>query len=210
MRYDSKSLVKASRFVEWFPLHDETFKSEVYNRIDELVMAEAEYCDKGNYKHLANIFTALAVYWTLRRHGATEEEAYNTVSSVVWEYVEKHMAPDYRKISKAGFFFPLIRKMLPTMFAKGSGYGWKYTWHPEEQKHRLRFECNSCIYAQILPKYGAPKLGGIFCHCDILNYGELYDIDFIRTETLCQTGNDCNFLFVKHPREETFTRTKSI
>ena len=42
------------------------------------------------------------------------------------------------------------------------------------------------------------------------NYGNLHNIDFIRTRTLCQGGDCCDFRFVKHRRGEEWGRTKSI
>ena len=40
----------------------------------------------------------------------------------------------------------------------------------------------------------------MFCRSDIINYGNLHDIDFICTKTLCQGGDCCDFRFVKHRR----------
>ena len=40
------------------------------------------------------------------------------------------------------------------------------------------------------------------CHSDIINYGNLHNIDFIRTQTLCQGGKKCDFCFVRHRKGE--------
>ena len=50
----------------------------------------------------------------------------------------------------------------------------------------------------------------MFCHSDIINYGNLHNIDFIRTQTLCQGGDCCDFRFVRHKKGEVWERTKSI
>ena len=46
------------------------------------------------------------------------------------------------------------------------------------------------------------------------NYGHLCNIlphtDFIRTQTLCQGGDLCDFRFVRHAKGEQWERTKSI
>ena len=42
------------------------------------------------------------------------------------------------------------------------------------------------------------KLGAMFCHSDIINYGELPYTDFRRTKTLCQGGDCCDFDFVRY------------
>jgi len=50
----------------------------------------------------------------------------------------------------------------------------------------------------------------MFCRSGIINYGNLHDIDFICTKTLCQGGDCCDFRFVKHRRGEVWERAKSI
>lgn len=50
----------------------------------------------------------------------------------------------------------------------------------------------------------------MFCHADIINYGSLPYTDFIRTQTLCQGGELCDFCFVRHKKDEVWERTKSI
>lgn len=50
----------------------------------------------------------------------------------------------------------------------------------------------------------------MFCRSDIINYGNLHDIDFICIKTLCQGGDCCDFRFVKHRRGEVWERAKSI
>ena len=42
------------------------------------------------------------------------------------------------------------------------------------------------------------------------NYGNLHDIDFQRTQTLCQGGQKCDFCFVRHRKGEVWKRTESI
>lgn len=47
-------------------------------------------------------------------------------------------------------------------------------------------------------------------YADKGNYGHLHNIDFQRTQTLCQGGQMCDFCFVKHRKGEVWQRTKSI
>lgn len=54
------------------------------------------------------------------------------------------------------------------------------------------------------------RFGRMFCHSDIINYGNLHDIDFQRTQTLCQGGQKCDFCFVRHRKGEVWKRTESI
>ena len=46
----------------------------------ELIEEEKEYCDKGNYSHMAQILTSIALYEVLQKHGSSEKEAYRIVS----------------------------------------------------------------------------------------------------------------------------------
>lgn len=56
------------------------------------------------------------------------------------------------------------------------------------------------------------KLGAMCCHADIINYGSLPYTDFIRTRTLCQGGDFCDFRFVRHKTDagDGWERSKSI
>ena len=54
------------------------------------------------------------------------------------------------------------------------------------------------------------RFGKMFCHSDIINYGNLHNIDFIRTQTLCQGREKCDFCFVRHRKGEAWERSKSI
>jgi hypothetical protein len=56
------------------------------------------------------------------------------------------------------------------------------------------------------------KLGAMCCHADIINYGSLPYTDFIRTKTLCQGGDVCDFRFVRHETEagDGWERSSSI
>jgi len=73
-------------------------------------------------------------------------------------------------------------------------------------------EKTTCIYAKILGRRGLMKLGAMCCYADIINYGNLPYTDFIRTQTLCQGGEMCDFRFVRHPTDagDGWERTKSI
>ena len=72
--------------------------------------------------------------------------------------------------------------------------------------------CNECIYAKILGKRNLMKLGSMCCQADIINYGELPYTDFIRTKTLCQGGDLCDFRFIRHKTDagDGWERNKSI
>ena len=208
-QYTPEKLVAVSRYQNFFPTLDETVRRDVYARIAELMDEEKEYCDKGNYKHMAQILTSVALYETLQKHGKSEEEAYKIVSEEMWAFLDPS---GMQKLAGKSFFMPLMKKIVKKKKKKGSGVGWRYTWHKDDPKDRFHFECNECIYAKILGKRNLMKLGAMCCHADIINYGSLPYTDFIRTKTLCQGGDKCDFLFVRHATDagDGWERSESI
>ena len=207
--YVPEKLVAISRYQNYFPTLSKDIREEVYTRMAQLIEEEKEYCDKGNYKHMAQILTSIALYEILQKHGKSEEEAYRIVSEEMWKFLDPS---SMQKLAKKSFFLPLMKKIVPFGFKNGSGYGWKYTWHDDDPKDVFRFECNECLYEKILGRRGMLKLGAMCCHADVINYGKLPYTDFIRTETLCQGGKQCNFRFVRHDTDagEGWQRTDSI
>ena len=209
MKYQAEKMVAVSRYQNYFPTLPRDIQKGVYERISELFEEEKQYCDKGNYKHIAQILTSIAIYEVLQRHGASEEDAYKAVSEEMWKFLDPS---GMQNLAKKRFFLPLMKKIVPFGFKKGSGTGWRYTWHKDDPKNEFHFECNECIYAKILGRRGLMKLGSMCCHADIINYGSLPYTDFIRTKTLCQGGDVCDFRFVRHETDagDGWERSKSI
>jgi hypothetical protein len=209
MNYTPEKLVAVSRYQNYFPTLSKEIQNDTYMRMHELLEEEKEYCDKGNYKHMAQILTSIALYETLQKHGKSEAEAYKTVSEEMWKFLDPSKM---QKLAKMRFFLPLMKKIVPFGFHKGSGTGWRYTWHENDPKNEFHFECNECIYEKILKPRGLLKLGAMCCRADLINYGSLPYTDFIRTQTLCQGGTLCNFRFVRHETDagEDWQRSRSI
>ena len=205
-KYIPEKMVKISRYQNFFPSLESDIQQDIYRRMNELIKEEQEYCDKRNYEHMAQILTSIAMYEILQKYGKSEEEAYRIVSEEMWKFLNPE---PMQKLARKSFFLPLMKKIVPFGFRHKSGYGWRYTWHQNDRKNRFQFECNECIYAKILGKRGLLKLGAMCCHADIINYGNLPYTDFIRTKTLCQGGDCCDFLFVRHDSED-FERSQSI
>ena len=207
--YTPEKLVAVSRYRRYVPTLSRELQSDIFARIRELIEEEQQYCDKGNFKHMAQIFTSIALYQTLQKHGKSEEEAYKITSEEMW----KALTPKtFKKMAKLPFFLPLMKKILPFGFRHGSGAGWRYEWHLDDPKDRFHFECRECVYRRIFEEQNLMKLGAMFCHADIINYGELPYTDFRRTKTLCQGGECCDFDFVRHRTDagDGWERSKSI
>ena len=207
--YTAERLVAISRYRNYFPTLPEDVRRDVYSRIEALILEEKRYCDQGNYSHMAQILTSIALYEVLQARGRTEAEAYRIVSEEMWKFLDPS---PMQRLARRRFFLPLMKRLVPFGFKKGSGFGWRYTWHRDDPKREFHFECNACIYAEILGRRGMLKLGAICCHADIINYGNLPYTDFIRTQTLCQGGDLCDFRFVRHDTDagDGWTRSRSI
>ena len=56
------------------------------------------------------------------------------------------------------------------------------------------------------------KLGAMFCHSDVINFGSLPYTDFRRSKTLCQGGDCCDFDFVRYETDagDGWERTESV
>ncbi len=74
--YEPKQMVASSRYQNYFPTLPAELQQDVYSRMNELLMGEKEYCDKGNYAHMSQILTSIALYEILQKHGYAEAEAY--------------------------------------------------------------------------------------------------------------------------------------
>ena len=208
-QYSPEKLVAISRYQNYFRTLPVNLQRNVYARLTELIVEEKVYCDQGNYKHISQILTSIALYEVLQKHGKSEAEAYEIVSEEMWKFLDP---TGMQKLAKWRFIMPLMKKIVPFGFKKGSGTGWRYTWHEDDPKNEFHFECNECIYEKILSRRGLLKLGAMCCQADIINYGDLPYTDFIRTKTLCQGGDLCDFKFVRHKTDagDGWERSKSI
>ena len=116
MNYTPEKLVAISRYQNYFPTLSSEMQSDTYARMIELLEEEKEYCDKGNYKHMAQILTSIALYETLQKHGKSEEEAYKAVSEEMWKFLDPS---GMQKLARKRFFLPLMKKIVPLGFKNG-------------------------------------------------------------------------------------------
>lgn len=209
-QYVPEKLVSISRYQALFPTLPKDVQTDVYARMRVLLEEEKQWCDKGNHKHIAQILTTIALYEVLQQHGKSEPEAFDIISKAMWGALTPKT---YQKLARLSFFMPMMKKILPFGFRYGSGAGWKYEWHlDEDPKDRFHFECRECLYRHIFEKRNLMKLGAMFCHSDVINFGSLPYTDFKRTKTLCQGGDCCDFDFVRHKTDagDGWERSKSI
>ena len=208
-KYKGEAMAKKSRFIQYLNQMGQVNRRQVASKIDTLIQENEKYCDKRNYRHLCNIFTSISLFRVLVEGGKKEEEAEDIVFKTMYRFMEKQKEK-FQKLARYGWFWPLIKKIVPLGFKYGSGYGWAYTWHKKEAKNIFRFECNKCIYKPLFAKYGLERFGPRFCHNDIIVYGELPRTDFIRTKTLSRGDEVCDFKFVRYKKGEEFKRSESV
>ena len=206
--YCAERMGRRSRYGKFLQTLDEATRRAVSERTDVLIERERMYCDRGNYKHLCDIFTAIALYETLQERGMPEPEAFDTLASALYRSVQPRREL-FMRLAKRRWFWPVMKRIVPLGFRLGSGMGWRFTWRKDLPKNEFCFETNACIYREIFCRRGLDKLGPMFCKCDILTYGELPGIDFVRTGTLCYGCDRCDFRFVRYEKGEPFTRTES-
>ena len=68
-KYIPEKLIRISRYQKYFPRLSEDIQKGVLERMRQLIEEERQYCDKGNYKHMAQILSSIAIYEVLQRHG---------------------------------------------------------------------------------------------------------------------------------------------
>ena len=130
-RYTPEKLVAISRYKTLFPTLPGDVQRDVYDQMRVLLGEEKRWCDEGNYKHIAQILTTIALYEILQQHGKSEPEAFEIISTAMWGALTPRT---YQKLARLSFFMPAMKKILPFGFRHGSGAGWRYTWHLDEDR----------------------------------------------------------------------------
>ena len=59
--YMSERLAAVSSYQNYIPTLSADVRKETYARMEELIADGKEYCYKGNYKHMAQIITSVAL-----------------------------------------------------------------------------------------------------------------------------------------------------
>ena len=208
-KYIGKAMMLHSRFNEYLKGKEEAFLEKVAHKVDAYIQEDHVYCDKGNYQHLCSIFTSMALYEALVQEGVEVEEAERIVFDTIYAYMQKQRKT-FERLARHNWFWLLIKKIVPIGFKKGSGVGWRYTWHNDTPKNEFVFECNRCIYLPIFLKHGYARFAPKFCHNDIIVFGSLPYTDFIRMKTLSRGDDCCDFRFVRYKKKESFKRSESV
>ena len=193
--FTAKSMMKDSRFSDYFKTCDEKKLQDIENRVEQLIRDEQEFCVPISRPHLCNLFSALALYQSDLAEGIDAERSQEKIVSVMETYLitRKRM---FQRMAKMPGMFPLLRKLIPKMMMKGNGHGWDSV-ELDLGKNICAFDTRQCIFATIFKKQGVPELGPCFCRIDDYLYSELPGIEFRRNGTVCRGDACCDFRFVK-------------
>ncbi|MBQ9308288.1 MAG: hypothetical protein IJ229_10205 [Clostridia bacterium] len=74
--YKPLNLVMNGRYAALFGKLSPEEQQAILCRIGELIEAEKEYTDKGNYGHFCNILPTISIDEVLQRHGKSADEAF--------------------------------------------------------------------------------------------------------------------------------------
>ena len=71
----------------------------------------------------------------------------------------------------------------------------------EDSAQRVRFDMTRCYYLDTLTTLGIPELTGLYCRGDEVMYGGLDHLRFVRSGTLAQGCDRCDFCFERRPAD---------
>jgi len=193
--FRAKSMMKDSRFSEYFKTCDEKKLQDIENRVEQLIRDEHEYCVPISRPHLCNLFSALALYQSDLAEGIDAECSQEKIVGIMENYLIPRKKT-FQRIAKIPGSFFLLRKLIPKMMMKGNGHGWDSV-ELDLGTKVCAFDTRQCIFATIFKKQGVPELGPCFCRIDDYLYSELPGIEFKRTGTVCRGDVCCDFRFIK-------------
>lgn len=174
---------------------------KAHTLLDRLLRQYADIPKKERMHPHAYIFPGAAVYLTLKE-AVGQEKAY----SVIENAAISRTVPLGRKLGKMmsvpvcrGLFLSMWGPMCRNMF--GPERGFKNVFYPKK-KGEYRMDIIACPYNRYFTELGCPELTKIFCESDDRMYGNLPDIEFIRTSTIGKGGDRCDFYIRKASKKQ--------
>lgn len=194
-KYVPAKMIAQSRFSTFYEAWDDTEKMKLIARINQLIEENSEYVDSGNYGHLCNLLTSLAMIMVLEESGKTRDEAEKQVADAMYEYIKPQIL-SMKKLANHGWFVRFLKITMPLKFKTTLGYGWKVEF-PKCPADTFSMITHKCIYQQIFSKYQMPEMTAVFCKVDDVLYGELPRAKFLYTEQIGTGGSMCDYSFKK-------------
>jgi hypothetical protein len=188
-------MIERSRFGEFAKTWSEDKRQQLIKRIDRLIEENLRYTDNGNYGHLCNLLTSLAMVMVLEENGKTRDDAIRSVADAMYEYIRPQIT-SMKKLSAKGWFVTFLKLTMPLKFKKTLGYGWDVEF-PTCPKDTFSMTTHKCIYQQIFTKYGMPEMTAVFCKVDDILYSDLPGAEFLYTQQIGTGGSMCDYSFKK-------------
>ena len=194
-KYIPQKMIEKSRFNRFVKTWSEDERQQLIERIDRLIKENSNYTDSGNYGHLCNLLTSLAMVMVLEENKKTRDEAIKTVADAMYEYIRPQII-SMKKLSAKGWFIRFLKLTMPLKFKKTLGYGWDVEF-PVCPKDTFSMTTHKCIYQQIFSKYGMPEMTAVFCKVDDILYSDLPGAEFLYTQQIGTGGSMCDYSFRK-------------
>jgi L-2-amino-thiazoline-4-carboxylic acid hydrolase len=157
---------------------------------------------KAVEKHMRYcILPEIAFYRAMQKNGIEKEKAY----LFLYKELQKPAIKSSRIIGmfKTIPFFFLIAKWI---LKKSMAYyfpkeGWQTEWKTDNKKE-LAMDIHRCLYLETFIAYNCPEICKATCDTDITTYGCLAPkVIFVRTKTLAEGGDCCDFRFLNGTKE---------
>ena len=177
-------------------------KAEADGRFRQLTEENREV-QKALRQHTAmNIFPAISVYETLKKHGMEKEEAVDVIRrffvricGVMFKPVSwyLHIGGLYHRYP-AGMVKHSLRDFSPEA-------GFEYRMLCADNPAVARFDIVSCPYHAMCEKYDCLELNPAFCDSDDAKYGHLHkNLKWARTGTIGKGAPCCDFRIIDTAR----------
>lgn len=194
-KYIPEKMIHQSRFKDYYESWNESEKKQLTDQIKKLIQDKPEYTDSGNYGHLCNLFTSLAMVQILEHNGRTRTEAERLVADAMYKYIEPQIN-SMKKLASHSWFVRFLKIIMPIKFRFTLGFGWDVEF-PNCPSDTFSMTTHKCIYQQIFSKYGMPEMTAIFCKVDDILYSNLPRAEFIYTEQIVNGGKMCDYSYKK-------------
>lgn len=153
---------------------------------------------KAVEKHMRYfILPEIAFYRSMQQNGIEKENAFRFLHHELQKpAIKSKRIIGIFKILPYFFFIVkwIVKKTMAKDFPKA---GWQTEWK-EDNKKELAMNIHSCLYLETFKAYGCPEICKATCDTDITTYrGLAPKVNFVRTKTLAEGGDCCDFRFFK-------------
>ena len=194
-KYIPAKMIRQSRFITFFETWNEKEKDQLIEYMNKLIIDNSEYTDPGNYGHLCNLFTSIAMVKVLEENGKSHEDAEKVVAEAMYEFIKPQIV-SMKKLASHGWFVSFLKIVMPLKFKKTLGYGWDVEF-PKCLSDTFTMITHKCIYQQLFTKYEMPEMTAKFCKVDDILYSNLPRAEFVYSQQIGNGGNMCDYSFNK-------------